>query len=53
MAHFIAEHPRGRYGEVIYDLADVGLDADDVAERFRTYSEQFVTNHPAAAPNRQ
>ncbi len=24
--------------EVIYDLADVGLDADDVAEKFRTYS---------------
>ncbi|WP_167100938.1 sulfotransferase [Mycobacterium sp. DL592] len=42
MAQFIAEHPRGRYGEVIYDLADVGLDADDVAARLRSYRERFV-----------
>lgn len=42
MAEFIAAHPRGRYGEVIYDLADVGLDADEVAERLRAYRERFV-----------
>jgi hypothetical protein len=42
MAHFIAEHPRGRYGEVIYDLADVGLDADDVARRLGAYRDRFV-----------
>ena len=42
MAQFIAEQPRGRYGEVIYDLADVGLDADDVAARLRSYRERFV-----------
>ena len=42
MARFIAEHPRGRYGEVIYDLADVGLDADEVGRRLRAYRERFV-----------
>jgi hypothetical protein len=42
MADFIAEHPRGRYGEVIYDLADVGLDAGEVTERLGAYRERFV-----------
>ncbi|WP_445165360.1 sulfotransferase family protein [Mycolicibacterium sp. Dal123E01] len=42
MADFITEHPRGRYGEVTYDLADVGLDADDVAERLGAYRERFI-----------
>ncbi len=42
MADFIAEHPRGRYGEVIYDLADVGLDAGEVAERLRPYRDRFI-----------
>lgn len=42
MAGFIAEHPRGRYGEVIYDLADVGLDAAEVAERLSAYRERFI-----------
>lgn len=42
MADFIAEHPRGRYGEVSYDLADVGLDPDDVRTRLTGYRERFV-----------
>lgn len=42
MANFTAEHPRGRYGEVIYDLADVGLDADEVARRLKPYRDRFV-----------
>jgi hypothetical protein len=42
MAGFIAAHPRGRYGEVIYDLADVGLDAGEVAERLSAYRERFI-----------
>ena len=43
MAGFIAEHPRGRYGEVIYDLADVGLDAAEVAQRLSAYRERFIS----------
>ena len=42
MASFVAEHPRGRHGEVLYDLAAVGLDAGDVAQRLRAYRERFV-----------
>ncbi|WP_059019361.1 sulfotransferase [Mycobacterium sp. M26] len=42
MDTFIAEHPRGRYGEVIYDLADVGLDTDEVAARLKGYRDRFV-----------
>jgi hypothetical protein len=42
MARFITAHPRGRHGEVIYDLAQVGLDPDDVAQRLRGYRDRFV-----------
>ena len=42
MASFIADHPRGRHGGVDYDLADLGLDPDDVAQRLRAYRERFV-----------
>ncbi len=33
MARFRVDHPRGRYGSVIYHPADLGLDVDDVARR--------------------
>lgn len=48
MRQFIAEHPRGRYGEVSYDLADVGLDAGEVARRLGPYRDRFVGD-PAPA----
>ena len=34
-------HPRGRYGRVLYDLADFDLDADVLRERFRFYTDRF------------
>jgi hypothetical protein len=42
MDDFIVAHPRGRYGEVLYDLADVGLDPAEVAERLRPYRDRFL-----------
>lgn len=42
MTTFIAEHPRGRHGEVSYDLEPLGLDADDVACRLSGYRDRFV-----------
>jgi len=42
MASFIAEHPRGRHGAVVYDLAAVGLDTGDVAQRLQGYRKRFV-----------
>lgn len=43
MTDFIAEHPRGRHGEVVYDFAGVGLDAEDVAARLAAYRDRFVS----------
>ncbi len=48
MRQFIAEHPRGRYGEVSYDLADVGLDAAEVARRLGPYRDRFVGDPESA-----
>jgi len=35
------EHPRGRFGRVVYDLADFDLNADELRERFRFYTDRF------------
>lgn len=35
------DHPRGRFGRVLYDLADFGLDPDELRERFRFYTDRF------------
>ncbi len=43
MTAFIAAHPRGRHGEVIYDFGALGLDPDDVAQRLSAYRQRFVT----------
>ena len=43
MAAFAAQHPRGRHGEVRYDLAALGLDASDVQRRLSAYRDRFVT----------
>ncbi len=39
---FLDDHPRGKYGRVIYDLAgDFGVDPDELRERFAFYFEAF------------
>jgi hypothetical protein len=35
-------HPPGRHGRVLYDLADFGLDARALRERFRAYTDRFA-----------
>jgi Sulfotransferase family len=42
MSRFRDQHPRGRYGGVIYDPADLGLEPAEVAERLGAYRERFV-----------
>lgn len=42
MSDFLTEHPRGRYGGVIYDAANLNLDPAALAERFRDYRERFL-----------
>jgi len=38
---FLADHPRGRYGGVIYDLAPFGLDRAELREAFSFYTDRF------------
>lgn len=41
LASYQADHPRGRFGRVRYDLADFGLDGAELRERFRFYTDRF------------
>jgi hypothetical protein len=47
MAAFLAEHPRGRLGRVVYDLADFGLDAEERRRALRPYVERFAVAQEA------
>ena len=41
-AAFMAEHPRGKHGHMVYDLkGDFGVDPDALRERFAFYFEAF------------
>jgi hypothetical protein len=42
MAAFLADHPRGRHGTVVYDLEALGLQADAIVDRNRTYAQHFA-----------
>lgn len=44
MTQFRIDHPRGRYGAVDYRPADLGLDADEIADRLRDYRNRFVAD---------
>ena len=41
METFMADHPRGKFGGVVYDLADFGLDRDELRQALRFYVERF------------
>ena len=42
LEQFIADHPRGKHGRVIYKLReDFGVEPARLRERFRAYCEQF------------
>lgn len=44
MTQFCSDHPRGRYGAVDYQPADLGLDPDKIAERLGEYRNRFVAD---------
>lgn len=46
---YVATHPRGRHGRVVYDLGDFGLDAAELRGRFGFYRERFGLE-PEAVP---
>ncbi len=41
MAAFMAAHPRGKYGAVVYDLAEFGLEPAERREALSFYTERF------------
>jgi len=42
LERFVAEHPRGKFGQVIYDLeGDFGVRPEDLRKRFDFYFERF------------
>ena len=42
LERFVADHPRGKFGQVIYNLeADFGVRPDDLRTRFAFYFERF------------
>ena len=41
MVSFMAAHPRGLHGAVIYDLAQFGLDAGERRQALAFYTERF------------
>jgi hypothetical protein len=41
MRSFMADHPRGKFGGIVYDLADFGLDPAERREALRFYTDRF------------
>lgn len=42
MEHFVATHPRGKFGQVIYDLdGDFGVSREELRKRFSYYFDTF------------
>jgi Sulfotransferase family len=41
MATFMTEHPRGKFGSVVYDLDQFGLDAAERRKSLRFYTDRF------------
>lgn len=42
MRSFMAEHPRGKFGGIDYDLSEFELDAADLRNSFAFYTERFA-----------
>ncbi len=42
MTAFLASHQRDRHGRIDYRAEDIGLDADDLSERFAGYTARFL-----------
>jgi hypothetical protein len=42
MEGYIADNPRGKHGQIEYDLkGDFGIDADELYERYKPYTDKF------------
>ncbi|KRA37701.1 MULTISPECIES: sulfotransferase family protein [unclassified Nocardioides] len=43
MTHYLETHVQGRNGSIDYRASDVGLDVEDLSERFAPYVERFLS----------
>lgn len=50
MQAFLATHPRGRHGTVVYDLADFGIHPDERRRALAAYAERFGTADESERP---
>ncbi|MDA8047829.1 MAG: sulfotransferase [Actinomycetota bacterium] len=50
MEKFMLDHPRGRHGTVVYDMAQLGLDRDERRRALRFYTDRFGLEEEPAAP---
>jgi hypothetical protein len=50
MVSYVESHPKGRFGAHGYDLAEYGLDADALRERFADYVDRYGIQPEHAAP---
>ncbi|HUE58925.1 MAG TPA: sulfotransferase, partial [Acidimicrobiales bacterium] len=41
MSGYMAAHPKGQLGDHRYDLADFGVQREDIAQRFAGYAERY------------
>jgi hypothetical protein len=41
IAAYVTAHPKGKFGSHVYDLAEFGLDANELAERFAGYIDRY------------
>ena len=42
MDQYMADHPRGKHGRVIYDLADFGMTAEERRQALSFYTDRFA-----------
>ncbi len=49
MAGYVTSHPQGEFGRHRYDLATLGLDAGDIADRFAGYVSNYGVARESAA----
>jgi hypothetical protein len=47
MQSFMDDHPRGKFGGILYDLADFGLDASERRDALRFYTDRFAVTAEA------
>jgi len=51
IADYAGRNPKGRFGAHRYDLAEYGLDAGEIRERFAAYSDRYAVPRESPAPS--